>query len=262
MPWAGGQVMLAVRNPRRRDLGGIIDWRVAELKRLGVEVRYDILAELEDVLALEPDVVIVATGGLPQLPEMEAGAEHVVTVWDILGGEVRPGDSVLLYDDDGTHSAMSAAEVIARSGAELEIVTPERTLGVEVGGMNHVPYARAFNETDTKVTLNQRVIAVHADGGRLRVEVGSDHSGHTTTRTVDQVVADHGTRPNADLYFDLKAGSSNLGEVDYDALINGRPQEIVNNSDGTYRLFRIGDAVTSRDIHAAIYDALRLMKDV
>jgi NADPH-dependent 2,4-dienoyl-CoA reductase/sulfur reductase-like enzyme len=103
---------------------------------------------------------------------------------------------------------------------------------------------------------------VHADGGRLRVEVGSDHSGHTTTRTVDQVVADHGTRPNADLYFDLKAGSSNLGEVDYDALINGRPQEIVNNSDGTYRLFRIGDAVTSRDIHAAIYDALRLMKDV
>jgi 2,4-dienoyl-CoA reductase-like NADH-dependent reductase (Old Yellow Enzyme family)/thioredoxin reductase len=262
MPWAGGQVMLAVRNPRRRDLGGIIDWRVAELKRLGVEVRYDILAEPEDVLALEPDVVIVATGGLPQLPEMEAGAEHVVTVWDILGGELRPGDSVLLYDDDGTHSAMSAAEVIARSGAELEIVTPERTLGVEVGGMNHVPYARAFNETDTKVTLNQRVIAVHADGGRLRVEVGSDHSGHTTTRTVDQVVADHGTRPNADLYFDLKAGSSNLGEVDYDALINGSPQEIANNPDGTYQLFRIGDAVAGRDIHAAIYDALRLMKDV
>ncbi|HJP00058.1 MAG TPA: FAD-dependent oxidoreductase, partial [Acidimicrobiales bacterium] len=262
MPWAGGQVMLAVRNPRRRDLGGIIDWRVAELKRLGVEVRYDILAEPEDVLTLEPDVVIVATGGLPQLPEMEAGAEHVVTVWDILGGEVHPEDSVLLYDDDGTHSAMSAAEVIARSGAELEIVTPERTLGVEVGGMNHVPYARAFNETDTKVTLNQRVIAVHADGGRLRVEVGSDHSDHRTTRTVDQVVADHGTRPNADLYFDLKAGSSNLGEVDYDALIAGRPQAFVNNPDGAYQLFRIGDAVANRDIHAAIYDALRLMKDV
>jgi len=27
---------------------------------------------------------------------------------------------------------------------------------------------------------------------------------------------------------------------------------------GRYRLFRIGDAVTSRNIHAAVYDALRL----
>ena len=225
-------------------------------------MRYDVLAEPEDVLALEPDVVIVATGGLPQLPEMEAGAEHVVTVWDILAGDVRPGDSVLLYDDDGTHSALSAAEVLARSGSKVEIVTPERTLGIEVGGMNHVPYARAFNETETTVTLNQRVKSVQPDDGRLRVDVGSDHSNHRTTRTVDQVVADHGTRPNADLYFDLKDGSSNLGEVDYDALINGRPQVIANNPDGAYQLFRIGDAVASRDIHAAIYDALRLMKDV
>jgi len=31
---------------------------------------------------------------------------------------------------------------------------------------------------------------------------------------------------------------------------------------GTYRLFRIGDAVASRNIHAAVYDAIRLMKDV
>jgi|TARA_B100000315_G_scaffold146965_1_gene135977 hypothetical protein len=39
-------------------------------------------------------------------------------------------------------------------------------------------------------------------------------------------------------------------------------QAIANNPDGAYQLFRIGDAVASRDIHAAIYDALRLMKDV
>ena len=41
MPWAGGQLNLAVRNPRRKDLQGIVDWRVTELKRLGVDVRYD-----------------------------------------------------------------------------------------------------------------------------------------------------------------------------------------------------------------------------
>ena len=39
MPWAGGQIRLAARNPRRKDLLGIVDWRVSELARLGVDVR-------------------------------------------------------------------------------------------------------------------------------------------------------------------------------------------------------------------------------
>ena len=35
----------------------------------------------------------------------------------------------------------------------------------------------------------------------------------------------------------------------------------MRNPDGGFRLFRVGDAVASRNIHAAVYDALRLMKD-
>ena len=53
-------------------------------------------------------------------------------------------------------------------------------------------------------------------------------------------------------------GSRNLGEVDHDALVAGRPQTVATNPAGSYQLFRIGDAISSRNIHAAIYDALRL----
>ncbi|MGI9053113.1 MAG: FAD-dependent oxidoreductase [Ilumatobacteraceae bacterium] len=262
MPWAGGQIRLAARNPRRRDLLGIVEWREHELARLGVDVRYDVIAEGADVLALEADVAIVATGGLPQLPGLEEGADRVVSSWDVLGGDVTPTGDVLFYDDNGTHSAMSAAEAIARSGARLEIVTPERMLAIDVGGMNHVPYARAFNETNTRVTLNQRVRAVRPESGRLCVEIGSDHSAHRAVRHVDWVVADHGTAASAELYFELKPASSNLGEIDHAALLAGRPQALVTNPDGAFQLFRIGDAVASRNIHAAIYDALRLMKEL
>ena len=178
MPWAGGQIQLAARNPRRRDLLGIVEWRVSELARLGVDVRYDVLAEGGDVTALDPDVVIVATGGLPQLPEIDDGAERMVTSWDVLGGDVTPTGEVLFFDDNGTHSALSAAEMIARSGARLEIVTPERMLGIDIGGMNHVPYARAFNETDTRITLNQRVRAVRPEEGGC-----ASRSAATTPRT-------------------------------------------------------------------------------
>ena len=66
----------------------------------------------------------------------------------------------------------------------------------------------------------------------------------------------------ADLYFGLREDSVNRGELDHDAFLNGRPQAIRTNPDGAFQLFRIGDAVSSRNTHAAIYDALRLMKDL
>jgi hypothetical protein len=75
-------------------------------------------------------------------------------------------------------------------------------------------------------------------------------------------VVDHGTAALDDVYFELKEGSSNRGAVDYGALMEGRKQSLVRNSDGKYQLFRIGDAVSSRNVHAAVYDALRLVKDL
>ena len=259
MPWTGGQIRLAARNPRRKDLLGIIEWRDRELARLGVDVRVDTYADEHIVGDLQPDVVIVATGGLPQSPELESGIDLTVSAWDVIGGDARLSGDVLLYDDDGTHSAMTTAEMLARSGAHLEIVTPERTVGVDVGGMNMVPYARAFNETDTRITLNQRVRTVRRDNGRLVVEIGSDHSAVRHTRTVDAVVVDHGVLANDELYHALVKGSCNGGEVDYTALVTGNPQPITHEG---FQLFRIGDAVAGRNIHAAIYDALRLCKDL
>ncbi len=262
MPKAGGQIALTVRNKRRQDFQGVVDWRLAELDRLGVEIIYDHIAEQEDIIALNPDVVIVATGGLPQMPPLEKGVELAVTSWDVLSGEVIPQGNVLLYDDNGTHSALSTAEIIAQSGADLEIVTPERTLGVEIGGVNHVPYARTFNETETRVTLNQRVMSASKENDRLVVELGSDHSSHRSTREVDYLVVDHGTLPNADLYLELKSLSCNQGEIDHNALLNGQPQPCFEDEQESFALYRIGDAVANRNIHAAIYDALRLMKDI
>ena len=82
----------------------------------------------------------------------------------------------------------------------------------------------------------------------------------TRDRLVDQVVVNHGTEPLEDLYFDLRESSRNLGEVDYDAMIAGAPQQVSRQPDAAFQLFRIGDAVAARNTHAAIYDALRLVR--
>ena len=255
---AGGQVNLLVRNSRRKEMIGIVDWRLSELERLGVAIHYDIYAGADDVLAFEPDLVVVATGGIAQSPELDAGEELVTSSWDILAGAVKAEGSVLLFDDNGGHQGMSAAEVIANAGAELELVSPERFFAPEMGGMNHVPYARAFAEKNVRVTINTRLKSVRRDGNALVATLGSDFSADTVVeRRVSKVVVEHGTMANEDLYFELKPMSRNLGAVDYKALIERRAPLASRNAEGTFDLVRIGDAVSSRNIHAAIYDALR-----
>ncbi len=255
---AGGQMNLLVANPRRREMVGIVDWRLAELERLGVEVRYNVYAEAADVRGLTPDVVVVATGGLPQMPEM-AGAELATSSWEVISGEVKPAGRVLVYDDGGAHAGMTAAEILARGGAEVEVISPERFFAPDMGGMNHVPYMRAFHETGTRITINTRVVGIKREGNQLVATLGSDFAeGWSEERLVDRVVAEHGTAANAEVYFALKPESCNLGEVDYSALTSGVGEVFPGrNPGGRFTLYRIGDAVAARNIHAGIYDALR-----
>ena len=261
-PEAGGQVRLIARTKRRGEMRGIIDWRLAEIERAGVELRFNTLAEADDVEAMGPDVVLVATGGLPQKHPLVAGDELTVTGWDILSGDVAPGKDVLLFDDHGGQQGLMAAEFLAEAGAAVELATPERFFAPDVGGLNHVSYMRALQKHGVRISICTKLLSVAREGNRLRAVLGSEYTDVTQTRAVDQVVVEHGTLPLDDLYFALKPKSRNLGEMDYAALIAGRPQTIAKNAGGTFQLFRLGDAIAHRNIHAAIYDALRLCKDL
>lgn len=259
---AGGQVLLAARTPRRRELVGIVDWRVSELARMGAELRFNTYAGAAEVLALAPDAVFVATGGVPDTEILQDGNDLVVSSWDVVGGATALSGRVLVYDDNGAHPGMQAAEVLAEAGAEVELVTPERMLAPEIGGLNHAAYARIFRRCGVRVTVNTRLLSVRRDGNSLIAVLGSDYGAEQEERRVDQVVVEHGTLPLDDVYEALKPDSRNAGEVDHAALLGGRKQEVVRNREGRYQLFRIGDAVASRNIHAAVFDALRLAKDV
>ena len=261
-PNPGGQIRLTAQNERRREMISIIEWRMAECTRLGVSFHFNTWAEADTITAENPDVVIIATGGMPDTEVLSKGNDLVVSTWDIISGDVKPGTNVLVYDDAGDHAGLQAAELIAKSGAKVEIMTPDRSFAPEVMAMNLVPYMRSMQKLDTTFTVTYRLEAVEKQGNQLIAYVGSDYGGVAKQRIVDQIVVNHGTIPLDDIYFDLKPGSSNHGEMSHDDLLAGKPQSVVRNPDGAYQLFRIGDAVSARNTHAAIYDALRLLKDV
>jgi 2,4-dienoyl-CoA reductase-like NADH-dependent reductase (Old Yellow Enzyme family)/thioredoxin reductase len=263
----GGQVRLTARSPRRREMMGVIDWRMRECESLGVEFRFESPVEAAQVLDQRPDVVLIATGGLPHTHVLNSGNELVASAWDVIAGDAKPTGRVLLFDDAGDHPALQAAELIAAAGAELEIMTPDRSFAPEVMAMNLVPYMRSLQKRDVTFTVTFRLRSVARAGSELLAEVGSDYGGVRKERRVDHVIVNHGTLPNDELYFALKAASSNRGAVDHDRLIAGQPQDGAPNPDGPnpggrYQLFRIGDAVAARNTHAAIYDALRLVRDL
>ena len=110
----------------------------------GVAIRCNVYAEAADVTAENPDVVVVATGGVPNMSFLDAGEDFAASTWDILSGAVKPPAKVLLYDDNGAHPGMTAAEFIAAAGSKLEVVTPERTLAPDVGGTSYPAYFRAL----------------------------------------------------------------------------------------------------------------------
>lgn len=255
----GGQLQLARAASWRKDVVGIVDWRAGELESLGVEVRLNHYAEPADVRALNPDVVIVATGGLPDLDWLP-GQEHVTTVWDALTGEVAGGGEVIVYDGTGRHAAATAAERFAAAGRPVTFLAIDDNFAPEMSYAERVVWKARVYELEIPCRFDLRLLSVEKSGNRLTATVENEVTGQITQAVADRIVVEHGTVPADELYQDLRGQARNKGVTDIEALLAGAPQPHGQNAEGEFELYRIGDAVSSRNIAAAIYDALRLCR--
>ena len=256
-PRAGGQVLLAAKASRRQDLLGVVDWRIDECQRLGVTFHYNTLAEAEDILTDDPDMVIVATGGVPHQAAMP-GAEHLTSPWDIIEGTSRIADDVLVVDGTGRHVALSAAEACKRQGAHVRLACIDEGPALEQAYAERVIWRKWIREHRLDVLTEERLISVSRDGNSLVATLQSELTDEQTQIPTAQVVWDYGTFPADELYHALADRSANKGVTDLQAWTDGRAQTA---SAGGFQLHRIGDAVASRNIHAAVTDALRLCQN-
>ncbi len=257
----GGQVVLAATATWRREIIGVTDWLAEEVRLHDVDVRCSITADRDTVTGLNPDVVVIATGGLPDLEWLE-GHEHCDSVWDILSGSKKVRETVLLYDELGDHAGASCAEVLADQGANVELAFRGHQAAQRSGYVNYPVYLKHFYEKGVVLTPDRRLEKVEKIGEQLRSTFENELTGQVEERLTDQVVVEHGTVPLDDLFEELRAESCNNGSVDMDRLLAGQPQKSADEQADGYELFRVGDAVSSRDIHCAILDSRRLCKDL
>ncbi|OYW33705.1 MAG: N-methylproline demethylase [Rhizobiales bacterium 12-66-7] len=256
---AGGQINIAAKAGWREALSGIPSWLVGQVVKLGVDLRLGTEASEDAILAEAPDVVILATGGAPSLGPAK-GAERAVSTSDVLTGKVELSGSVLLFDEMGQHNAASTAEVLAQRGCLVEFVTSDRLLAQEVGTTNQPIHYRELYKLGVVFSPNLDLIEIYPEGNRLVAALRNTFIDAEEERIVDHVVVEYGTLPVDGIYRALKARSVNAGQIDLDAIVAGTPQPF-DLAKG-FALYRVGDALAGRNIHAAIYDSLRLCKDI
>ena len=250
----GGQVLLAGKVRWRADLNTIINWLANECQILGVDIRFNHFAESEDVLGEDPDVVVIATGGTPNTDWIEGNAT-VVSSWDALSGIVPISGSVLIHDLTGRNTAMAVADLLSEQGAEVTLNTQDAHIGAEAMRLEISPFMKRFYERGVKMTVDQELIAAHAEDRQTRVTIRNMHTAQSSEYFVDHLVVEAGTLPNDELFYALKDQSANNGVLDLDLLAKGLAQP---EHDAGFHLYRVGDVSGSRDIHCAMLDALRL----
>ncbi len=210
----GGQITLAAKAPQRDQIAGITRWFALELARLGVDIQFNTEANADSILALNPDVVILAVGGTPfitQNPKWGGEDGMVVSSWDILNGDVEPGKNVLVYDTICEFSGMSVADYLASKGSLVELVTDDIKPGAAVGGTTFPTYYRSLYQQEVIMTSDMMLEEVYREGDKFVAVLENEYTGQKEERVVDQVVVENGITPSEALYYALKEGSVNKG---------------------------------------------------
>lgn len=224
------------------------------MDKLNVDVRCNVYAEAADVLAENPDHVFVASGGMPA-EENLTGANLAMSSWDLLSGDMKAQQDILICDHTGCYEAVATADMLSDKGHTVTLATIDANTATEMGYADRIVFHKRLAAQGVEALAYLKLSGVHKDGNRLVATLTHELTAQTQDIITDQVVLEAGTDPLAEVFFELREGSANKGVTDVDAMANWSPQPDTHQG---YTLHLLGNALTSRSIHAALLEAYRL----
>lgn len=241
-PALGGQVTLAARAPGRAELRALVTYRIDQLIRFAVDVRLGTRATAEQIVGLNPDCVVLATGSRPRLPSFDgARLPHVLNIWDLFGGRPetttiieRARSAVVADDGSGLWEACSSAEDLARRGLKVQIVTPAVAVGLGVPKDSLRPLLRRLRHYGVIFHPTSRIVRVAPGAVWIRddLRLEADKKLELTEIAADLVVAFAGKEVDQSVALEL----------------GGKIPEVHS----------IGDCVAPRRIQNAVRDGYRV----
>ncbi len=230
----GGQVLLAQKLPGREEFGGLVTNFTNELKLADVQVINNSVMTADRLRALEPDVVIIATGATPYVPQFEGREEsHIVTAWQVLNEEVKVGSSVVIADWRADWIGVGLAERLAVLGSAVTLCTNAAMAG----------------ETLQLYTRNHYVGRLHKLGVTIRTHarfygVDGDTAFFQDTLTQDPIVLE-----NMNTVV-LSLGHSAVSKL------------ATTLHDSPFYIVSVGDCITPRTAEEAIFEGFMAGKNI
>ena len=179
-PQVGGQFRLAGMQPRRAQILDLLDWYERQFAKLGVTLRLNTFLEADDIAAHPAEVVIVATGSLPDpearqrwlpsagaLPGLDNGG--VWTPEEVMRREAKLGDTVIVLDEGGNWRGVGTAWALAEQGRRVVIVTPDPYVGKEIARTSADGPARArLARLGARFVTEHVISRWHGNGASVR----------------------------------------------------------------------------------------------
>ncbi len=232
----GGAVALAAKGPGRGELQFITDYLQSELELLGVEVFRGIEVTADMILAEYPHTVIIATGaktGTGLLPIPGHDLSHVIDIRRVLAGEAIEGQRVVVVDETDSHGVLSAVELLATAGKNVEVVTEDYYIGRDLVATHDLVLWKQ-RVLPHSIMMTPHTTVVRIEPGKVIV-VDRFAEGEREL-PADTVVLGTYERPSQELYLALK--------------------------DRVPHLFRIGDCVAPRRIEQAILEGRQVGEQI
>jgi 2,4-dienoyl-CoA reductase-like NADH-dependent reductase (Old Yellow Enzyme family) len=222
-PDLGGTVNIAKRAPKLGTLGDITYWLEQEVYRLGVEVRLGAYMEADDVRALQPQAVIIATGSIPRMdghqvadpgePARGYDQPHVMSSIDLFETRRELGRTALVLDTVGHYEALAAVEELLTRGLSVTLLTGLAGVAPSmVFALRDVPALERFYRLgDFEALTRHHLVEIRAGSCIVRPLQAS----HNQTRIVpaDTVVLVTQNTPLRGLYDELRDELPNIALV-------------------------------------------------
>lgn len=179
----GGQLLLAAIPPGKEELNCLIEYLVAQVYKVGVDVKLGKAAGVEDIISVQPDAVIIATGSKTILPEIsETGRVDILLAREVIAGKGKTGKKIIVVG--GGRVGCETAMMLARGGKEVILVriSGKGRLAGELGPASRASFLEELYKSGVKIMADAVLKSIDDTG------VTVDRAGSVTHIKADTVV--------------------------------------------------------------------------
>jgi hypothetical protein len=224
---------LAEKLPGRSEFGGVTTNLMNELDRSSVEICLASSADPDALHAIGPDVVIISTGAVPRLPEVEITDVQFLSAWSVIAGESPAGQNVVIADWSSDWSGLGVAHMLALSGHKVRLLSGASTCGESIPAIVRDQWVGELHSLNVEITCYARFFGAQARTAFFQHTINGEA---IICEDVDAIVSCYPPQSNNDCDW---------------------MSDLITADNPSFQIKKIGDALAPRTVEEAVLEGVK-----